>query len=690
MLGKPMRRFDGLNLKKKRETKEKKKEDSFLILPTFIEPEPSQYIREYQVKNSHINIGNSHFVTIKNIAKLIVWIIVLSTLIFLGRQAQKTQKSLLSLQDSMEKDLGMIEVYAGNGNIEGSLTQLDKLQENIVKSKLIAEAWGQDVGYLQYLPGRKSSLTQKEIILGTGYDVINLSRELLKDANSIQENSISLTETKTYTVDLSLIGKRVEKIIKKVNKKIGSYRHLLAGADSAQADKITYNLDQLSSKTSGIESFLKQDLPWLSGEDGKEKNILLIFQNNGELRGGSGGSLGSFGTLKFSDGKLSNISFGKNIFKIDQAFKAQNHIDSPEVIQFLTPDWVLKDAGWSVDGPTAFTTIEDFYTKETGEKTDGVIVLDATFFEQLLEKIGPIDLPQYGKSIDSKNFRAEIEAEVHGTYFDRPGGEEENEPKKILGEMIPLVLNKIFSSMSDQGEFAGILKSVDDGLSEKHVLLYMNNQNLQSTLEKNNWSGKVAFPAGDYLYINNSNINGGKSSVNIDETLGLDVTIDDSGKATNKLTVDRNYVVKNGDKNNINFVRLGLLPDSKISQFKPITGNFEQFWDKGYKNNQPFWQTTEFSKNWLNYWMSTRLDQTSRLEIDYDPGYTLNLGDNFVYNLMVQKQPGSLDDNIVLKIHYPIGYRPSNIKNYDAKNHSAELKLNLKSDLNIKIRFVKE
>lgn len=684
-----MKKFDGLNLKKKKEAREKKEDSSFLILPTFIEPEQVP-IRKAPVKNTHLNIGNSHFITIKNIAKLVVWIIVFTTLIFLGNQAIKTQKSLLSLQDSMEKNLGLIEVYAGNGNVEGSLDQLDKLQTNVVKSKLIAEAWGQDVDFFQYIPGHKSSLTQKEILLGTGYDLINFSEELKKDASSIQENSISVSNTKTYNIDLTLIGQRIGKIVKKVNKKVSLYRHLLSGTDSVQAEKITSNLDHLSAETSGINNFLKKDLPWLSGSDGKEKNIMLIFQNNGELRGGSGGSLGSFGILKFKNGELNDVSFAKNIYKIDKAYKAQNHVDPPEIINFLTPDWVLKDAGWSEDGPTAFSTIEEFYTKETGDDVDGVIVLDATFFEKLLEKIGPIDLPQYGKTIDNKNFRAEIEAEVHDTYFDNPANLVENEPKKILGEMIPLVMDKIVKSLSDQNKLTGILGAVNDGLSQKHILFYANDKNLQNMIEQNNWSGKVGLPMGDYLYVNNSNIAGGKSSVNINETINLDATIGDDGKVANKLTVDRDYAVNNNDKDNINFVRLGLLQDATVIQFNPLAGNFEQMLDKGYKNNQPYWQTTEFSKSWLNYWMSTGVNQKSKLLINYNSGYKVTLGDSFVYQTMIQKQPGSMDDSVTFKIHYPSGYKPVNIKNYDAKNHSAEIKLNLKSDVNVKIKFIKE
>ena len=681
-----MRKFDSVNLKRK---KFERRPEPPLVLPKesdFVFAPP----QKRRIKYSYINVGNEHFINLKNFAKTIVWLIIIIVIVYIGKQAFKTQKSLLALQDSMEKGLEQAQSYAGNGNMEGSLGQLDQLQSDITKSKLIAQAWGQDVSYFQYLPGRKSSLTQKEVLLTTGYDVINLSREIREDISSLQKNSITISSTSSYDIDLALIGNRVSKIVKKVDKRVSVHRRNLKGMDSAQAEKIAKNLDDLSAQTLGLNAFLKNDLPWISGADGKEKNVMLIFQNNGELRGGSGGSLGSFGTLKFSNGSLSDISFGTNIFKIDKEFKTKTHIDPPDIIQFLNKDWVLKDAGWSVDGPTAFTTIEDFYTKETGKNVDGVIVLDATFFENLLEKLGPINLPQYGKEIDSKNFRSEIEKEVHDTYFDRPGGNEENEPKKILAEMMPLVMDKFFKSLSDQNKFAGILGTVNDGLSQKHVLLYLNNPDLQKMIENNNWSGKVESSQGDYLYVNNSNIDGGKSSVNMNELINLDASIGIDGMVTNKLKVERDYAIQNGDKNNINFVRLGLPQDATVGQFKPIEGNFEQFWNKGYKENKISWQTNEFSKTWLNFWMSTAENKKSQMTLDYFPGYKLTLGDSFDYQILVQKQPGSLDDTFILKLNYPNGYKPVNIKNYDAQNHSAEIKLTLKNDLNIKIKFIRE
>lgn len=634
-------------------------------------------------KQKHLNIGgHQHIFGFKNILLSLIIILVLAILIILTRQAIMTRNELLNLQDNLEKNFSIIEDFSGGGNLEQSLSEISKMQGDLSRSKLIAQAWGQDMSYFQYLPGQKSSLTEKELLLDSGYDISYFSDDLKGSLGGIKKAG--------NQIDFTLLSNNLSAVIRDFNKKIAHYRYALKGTDSSQSTKIEGNLETLQDKITGVNDFLVKDLPWLSGSDGADKNIMIIFQNNGELRGGSGGSLGSFGILKFSGGSLNDIIFGQNIYKIDQAFKARTHIDSPEVIQFLTRDWVLKDAGWSTDGPTAFATIEDFYTKETGAKVDGVISLDATFFEMLLDKIGPINLPKYGKSIDSKNFRTEIEQEVHNTYFDRTGSMEENEPKKILAEMIPLTLDKIFDSLSDKEKAVGLLGAVNIGLVEKHILLYFNDQHFQNLIEQSNWSGTVKHSIGDYLYINNSNIAGGKSSVNIDEALNLDVTVESDGTVANKLSINRSYVSRDGTDNNVNFIRLGLPEGTKVDSFSPVSGNFQQFWAKGYKNGQVFWPTDEFSKSWVNFWMSTPSNEKSQADISYTSNYKITVVDNFAYQLLIQKQPGSLSDTVTLVIHYPVGYKPTNIKNYDKKNHSAKIKLNLKGDLNIKIKFEKE
>ena len=683
-----MKKFDGVNLKKKKHVKE----EPFFVLPKIVESESAMEAPRQDSKKSHLNIGNSHFVNIKNIARFSIFIAMLTAVLFVGSQAKKTMRSLLSLQDSMQKDMELAQVYAGNGNMEGSLDQLDKLQDSVVKSKLIAQSWGQDAGLLRYFPGRKSELTQKEIILGTGYDVINLSRELQKDLSSLQENTISLSDTNTYSVDLSSMGKKVGKIVKKVNKRINSHRHLLSGVGSAQAEKITYNLDQLSTTVSSLEVFLKRDLPWLSGDDGREKNILLIFQNNGELRGGSGGSLGSFGIAKFKDGGLDKIDFGTNIYKLDNEFVKKEAIAAPdELAPFNNGHWSMKQAGFAVDGREALDKIMWFYNKETGNSVDGAITIDTTAFVSLLDIVGPIEMPEYGKTLDASNFVRETQLEVQVDYFDRANGEAENEPKKILGDMIPRFTEKLFKGLGDSKKSVQIFAALAKSLGDKNILFNFENAEFQDRLDAQNFSGWVRPTTGDYLYVNASNVGGAKTNQLMLSDLNLSVNIAGDGNVENRLRIERTHTGDGTfpDGRAQDFMRTLIPQKSEVKSFSPTQGNFQIWHDLGYYKDGKHYVREEAGKNSVGFWMSLEPKEQGIAEIQYSPNYELDVTGNFTYSILIQHQPGAPVDHVNLVVSYPEGFSPTNVRNFDAQGRQVNLRFDVYKDKEIKIKFQK-
>ena len=683
-----MRKFDGVNLKKK---KLERRCEPPLILPmdSDVRLTPPQNRR---ARPSYINVGNDHFVNLKNIARTIVWLIVLTAVIYIGNQAIKTRRSLLSLQDSMEKNLEQVQVYAGNGNMEGSLDQLDRLQENLVKSKLIAQAWGQDIGYFQYLPGHKSALTQKEVILTTGYDVVNLSNELQTDLSSLQNNSIALTSTKSYSIELSLIGQRVEKIVKKVDKRVAIHRRLLVGMDSAQAEKISDNLNQLSLETADMETFINKDLPWLSGEDGKEKNILLIFQNNNELRGGSGGSLGSFGVATFKNGSLEKIDFGTNIYKLDTEFINKETITAPdELLPFNNGRWSMKQSGFAVDGKEALDKIMWFYNKETGNGVDGAITIDTTAFVSLLKVVGPIEMPNYGKTLDSDNFVKETENEVQVDYFNRDGGAVENEPKKILGDMIPIFTEKLFSGLSDKQKSIKIFAALSKSLENKNILLDVNNAEFQSHLTALNYSGTVNSTDGDYLYVNASNVGGAKTNQLMFSNLNLSVAIAKDGHVSDSLLIERTHTGDGvfPDGRVQDFMRVLVPRESEVKNFSAKQGNFQIWSNLGYYKDSKYYFKEEATKSAVNFWLSLDPGQKGIAEVEYSPNYLLNTSSNFIYSILIQHQPGAPTDHLNLEISYPSGFTPTNVRNFDPISRKINLKLDIIKDKEIKLKFQK-
>lgn len=614
--------------------------------------------------------------------------ILLFGLIFtLSIQASRASERMNDLYSDMGTRTDLTYKYLNDSDIHGALQETKIIKNDILELKKLVQSLGQDNKILQSV-NRESKISQKEILLNQIYDLFVFMDQF--EAKISELPSKLTSDTNQYILDLGVFRSEILSLTNDLSDKITEFNMVVSQNSTLNfGDK----LQNLNDGTKTASAIIDHDLFWLSGLDGREKKILILFQNNGELRGGSGGSLGSFGVANFKDGKLEKIDFGKNIYKLDKEFKEREQVKPPEVLNLLLSGALaMKDSGWSVDGPDSLKTISDFYTKESGEEVEGVISIDTSFVEAILKETGPIEMPQYQLTITKENFRSEIEKETHETYFTRPGALAENEPKKIISELMPKVIENFFASLADKSKNLQILYVASNQFSQKHALLYMKNASFQERIEEVNWAGKIYPAKSDYLYVNNSNVDGGKTSLNVEEIVKLNVFISADGGVTNKLNIQRHFnKLSDTDKaNNQNFVRLMLPEKSKINKFETVSGNFERYMTQGIKDNIFFWQENGFGKSIVNFWMSSKPAETSEVNIEYLPGITLLTDSNFNYEILIQRQPGANADELNITIHYPEGFKPANVTNYDNKNRQINLTKTIEKDTTIKIKFEKE
>lgn len=627
-------------------------------------------------------------------------IILLVGLIFTFVKGSEAKDSFTAKSKSAEQHLNLAMAGLENGQYDQALSEANLARADIGYLQHLVQSWGQDIKYLHLLPQNRSKtiayeriLTSADTLLGT---LTSLNQTLgqvvgsgpANGSDQIQVSFIELRErlTKTITTTQSKLDSSrsdLESVGETLNNDIGS-----------QAKRSIAVIDQMKKSLQTLLDFMETNLVWLSGEDGADKRFLIVFQNNGELRGGSGGSLGSFGIAHFVGGKLNGIDFGTNIYKIDKAFKAKEKIDPPGELSTVAGDgyWVMKDSGWAVDGREALSKVAWFYEKETGNKIDGVWTIDLSAVVDLLAVLGPIELPQYQKTITAENFRTEVEYEVHKGYFEKPDGKQENEPKKILAEMMPLFFDKFFAGFSNSDLTPKLIGSLGRSIARKDVLLYFKDEAQQRSLDKLNLSGGVYPVVSDYLYVNSSNLNGEKSSLSIGEKIRLKVSIMGSGSVENILDLTRRHSGKDEwpDGINRNYIRL-LLPDaSKVKSFEAKAGNFERAYNAGYFDDKKYWLSDEAGKRAVNFWQSTKPGEESRSVINYTPNYKVDTNGDFNYKLLIQKQPGANPSEVQLELTYPQGFKPQNVKNYDAMNRVVIIKDDLSSDKEYSINFKRE
>lgn len=638
----------------------------------------------------------------KILIKIVISLVIFLLLLLLLIQAFRAKREITALSADTKNHLTVAMEAIDEGDIPKAISEADVAGANIKRIKLLTQSWGQDTKYLQIISSNSKLVANEELLEATyliANTLTNVNQQITDIGGKSTSDSVegrgsdfifNIAESQSSIVDLIDTSK---KNLLLSRAKLVSAETRLDQGTKAQVDNAISAIDKTLNSLQFVNTLTQNDLPWLSGADGTDKNILILLQNNGELRGGSGGSLGSFGVARFTKGTLKTIDFGKNIFKIDQTFEATgNKIEVPDELKYLRGDktWTLKDSGWAVDGEEASKKIMSFYELETGEKVDGTIMIDASAVISLLTEVGPIEMTAYGKTIDANNFRAEIENEVHNTYFDTASNLVENEPKKILGDMMPIFMNKVLAGFNNKTMAVKLVSSLSKSLKQKDITLYFKNSDFQNRLEQLNCSGAVNPSIGDYLYVNNSNIDGAKSSLSIEQKIDFTSTINADGTLSDNLTLKRKH---NGtavlpDGTNKNFVRLLLPEKSTIEKFSAIRGNFEKFFNQGLIDNN-YYLTSQNGKSFVNFWMSTVPGDQSEISLAYTPNYKLSMGDSFDYVINFQKQPGANADSVEFTLNYPDQYAPVNVNNVDQSQRSIHLSLNLDRDRVIKIKFKK-
>lgn len=277
-----------------------------------------------------------------------------------------------------------------------------------------------------------------------------------------------------------------------------------------------------------LQNWSRIFLSVLGHEQGKK--YLLVFQNNSEARA-TGGFIGTYGVVDIDEGRLKNL-FIDGIFNLDG--QLYEKIVPPKPIQKISTAWSTHDANWFADWPTSSKKIMDFYEKAGGATADGVISLTPTVVEKLLALTGPIDLPQYGVSLNKDNFLDVTQYKVEVDY-----DKQLNQPKKILADFAPLFLDRLWQVWPQQGR--GIMAVLVESLAEKQILFYFSDPTLEKIFVDQGWAGEILKTEKDYLSVINTNINGYKTDKVIDQKIYHTASIQADGSVVDTVKIIRTH-----------------------------------------------------------------------------------------------------------------------------------------------------
>jgi hypothetical protein len=581
-----------------------------------------------------------------------------------------------------------------NKNFELAITNLVAAKEEFKDAQTqINKLGGRSLDIFAYIPFLSKVSSGKNVVVLGGKltdAVIQLSKvsELLADI----ENPLDL-ENKNRS--------SLTDIFVKVKKNVSLSKKSLQEAEAASA-KI--KISDLPEEYRGKIKFIKDFLPLVNdsldefdriaevflelfGNNGQRK-YLIVFQNNHEMRA-TGGFIGSYGLLETSQGKVDRLKI-EGIYNPDGQLKVD--VVPPRPIQKISAGWSTHDANWFPDFPKSAEKLAWFYEKTGGPTVDGVIAVTPVLLQKMLEVTGPIEMVEYNKIITSKNVIREIQQEVEVDYkkniektnilnTNSSGQEKNNDPKKILADLTPILFSKFFD-LDNPKQAGKIIKILLDTLKEKHVLINFKGANIQNIVSVQDWSGEILRTEKDYLMVINSNINGYKTDGVIEEEIKHQAEIQADGSIIDTVVITRKHNGGNTEyewwnKVNSNYMRVYVPQGSKLISAEGHTRevdnerlNYDKLGfqiDADVKAEENYMEIDkdsgtriydESSKTVFANWVYVSPQERVTVVYKYLLPFKVILTDkkNNRYSLLVQKQSGSTNSEIKSEIEFPFAW----------------------------------
>lgn len=277
-------------------------------------------------------------------------------------------------------------------------------------------------------------------------------------------------------------------------------------------------------------------LPQALGID-EERKYLVIFQNDAEIRA-TGGFMTAYGIMRVEKGKVHQEK-SDDIYNLDKKFNKR--LKPPELIDKYLPlvyYWNLRDMNLSPDFKESMDTFYSYYQDVPGEpEVDGIISVDTQVLNDLVTVLGPIDVPGYGTFSSETDPACDCPQIIYELELlaDKPSASIRQDRKGVIAPMLQTILLKAYGSPKNM--WPGLFQTVIRNIGEKHVLFYMLDENEQQAVEGINVAGRIRDYDGDYFHVNDINFAGAKSNMFVTEEVEQDITINDNGTVTKKVTL---------------------------------------------------------------------------------------------------------------------------------------------------------
>lgn len=386
-------------------------------------------------------------------------------------------------------------------------------------------------------------------------------------------------------------------------------------------------------------------LPIFSGYP-QANHYLIMLQNNDELRP-TGGFLGSYVRLDIANfGEIERLE-ANDIYHLDMLAIDKTKFQAPEAIsKYLKVDnWYLRDANWSPDWPQSARQIQTMFQAESlaaelsEVELDGILAITPDFVANLLDITGPISVK--GQSYAPENMQALLQYNVEVAYKDE--GISSWDRKDIINELINVLRTKLTELPIQR--YPELLSNLYESINRGDLLIYFNNPQQQKLVQELGASGQIIQNNGDYLMIVDANLAAFKSDAIMKKNISYELKPSENRLISSlRLNYQHNGSFDWRTTRYRSYTRILTPLGSELKELTNINTS---------ENDFISYDDLELNKHVFGFFWSIEPGQSKEIKISYYLPEDINnsLKEDKLYNLFVQRQPGSLIENFSLAIN---------------------------------------
>lgn len=412
-------------------------------------------------------------------------------------------------------------------------------------------------------------------------------------------------------------------------------------------------------------------LPEVLGVDERQRYLILL-QNESEIRS-TGGWITSYGIVGIEGGQIKEL-FVDDIYNADGTLRIQGKKYRPPTSMANAldiKDWTFSLVNWSPDLQEVRSVSQQFVDDlEKGNDIDGVITLDITFFQKLLNKWGGIEVPGEDQLITAENIHEKV-FQMHREFT--PGSTQKT---TFLANLANEIIKKFLSMDINQ-----IMKTGDvltSSLDEKHMQVAMRDSQANSFFSSRGWAGGLDYKYNDAPVVVDWNWGGNKANqyLNKNHSLSVNIKNKDSINFAYTLTVENSSTSNSYPQGDyINYQRIYIPAEAEVTRIVGIKDNkYDVYKESGFKV--------------IGGWFNIPIKGISTLEISYRLDRD-KIGSNFpileqesamFFDLNIYKQAGERKHAYKLDVLYPSSWNLRKAEGLNTISNQLSTRFDLSKD----------